>query len=304
MIKYTLKTLTLILFVCVAYSCNVRDGEDPCPPEEGNVRINLYAEKFQNPSDDPLADRERAFFDRITHIRYYLYKDNALYDEQVVATFDNAHTGFYTLNFDNLPVGDYQLVVISNCTGDALTGEPDIADNLVITYPGSADTEDYFTAVFPFTVEAIGWQEYVVGLSRVHGVVRYTFHNLPQDAIAVGVLMENVSSEKWITGDYKEVCQADTRYDMVPVTRVSVDEDYVLGTFPTPTDERSSFTLSLFREGADDPYISQMIVDTLNIRRNQLLDIEVTYNNGRFDCEIILDSTWDGSNSGGEVGLD
>lgn len=300
------KIFTVLIATIIFTGCSIRDGEDPCPPEEGNVRINLYAEKFRNRSQDPLADRELRFFDRISHIRYYLYKDNVLYDQDILDTFDqNTSDGFYTFDFNNLTNGNYNLVVVSNCTGEALTGDPSSADNLLLTYPGCTTTEDFFTAVFPFTVSQPETREYVVGLSRAHGVVRYTFNNLPEDAIAIGVSMENVGLEKWVTGDYTNFIAADNRYDIVPVTRQIGDvEGYTMATFPTVTDERSTFRLGLYRQGQDEPYLSQMISDTLTVVRNQLLDIAVTYDNGTFNFEILMDSDWNGSNPGGSVGIE
>lgn len=288
-----------ILFIMTLFmGCDIRDGEDPC---EGEVRINLYAERFQNRSEDPLFEREALFCSRIMHIRYYLYYEGMLKEQGIVDKFDDEGIGFYTQTFDNLDYGNYNVVFVSNCTRNALTGDPSIADNLVLTYPGTLDTEDYFTAVFPFTVDSENLHEYTVGLSRAHGVVRYTFNNLPEDAVAVGVTMENVGLQKWVTADYMDTFAADMRYAMIPVSRQIDTDEYIMGTFPTVRNERSRLHVGLYRQDDERAYLSQMISDTLTVRRNQLLDIAITYENGTFTHEIILDSSWNGSNSGGEI---
>lgn len=298
--KYT-SIIAILLFIMSFPSCEIRDGVDECP--EGDVRLHFYVEKFRNKSQDPLSDRESLFCDRVNHIRYYLYHEGALKEQGIVDVFNDKQIGFYTFNYPNLEFGDYRIVVVANSTKTALTGDPSNPDNLVITYPGSLDTEDYFTAVYPFSVTSTAPQEHIVGLSRAHGVVRYTFKNLPEDAVAVSVMMENVGLEKWVTSDYRKTFNADRSFRMLPVTRQSETEEYIMGTFPTLANGRSTFRVGLLREGEIEPYLSQMISDTLTVTRNQLLDLSVTYDNGRFRCEILMDNSWDGSNPGGEIGI-
>ena len=60
----------------------------------------------------------------------------------------------------------------------------------------------------------------------------------------------------------------------------------------------------MYKERESTPHISQMITDDLVVRRNQLLDIAVTFNDGYLSFEIDLNSDWDGSSSGGEVGIE
>ncbi|MCD7899128.1 MAG: hypothetical protein LUH22_04425 [Bacteroides sp.] len=289
----------LLLFIITSYSC-VKDGEELCP--EGNVRLRIYAEKFQNKSDDPLSDRESIFYDRVSHIRYYLYKDGVLDRSVIVNVFDDVTSDSYLLNLPDLEYGNYQIALVTNSTRTALTGDGTSIDNLLLTYPGSDLTEDYFSQVFSFEVNSPDTKEYNVGLSRVQGVIRYTFNNLPEDASYVEVIMKNVSNEKWITGEYMNACQANRRYAMIPVTRAET-EDLVMGTFPTLTTQRSALDVNLYKMDGDVAFMTQMISDTLTVSRNQLLDIVLTYEDGKFNYEILMDTTWDGSSSGGEVDI-
>lgn len=286
-------------FITLFSSC-ITDGETLCPEEK--VTFHFFAEKFQNKSQNALDDREDRFCDRIHHVRYYLYKENNLLEERVIDKFDSSNNNCFTLEYTDLEPGNYEMVVIGNSTKTALTGDPVKPANLVITYPGAIDTEDYFTSVFPFTVRPNEVKTYEVGLSRAHGVIRYKFVNMPADIAGIGVAMKNVTGQKWVTGDYKEILEADRRYTISNVVTRQTGEDnpdYVIGTFPSPVNERSSFYLSLYRNGVDTPYLTQMVSDTLNVIRNQLIEITTTFNDGNMSFEIVLDNEWDGSIPGG-----
>lgn len=292
----SIKIVGLLLLMTLFSGC-VKDGEDLCPPA-GSVKIDFFVERFRNQSENPLDDREEDFFSRVNHLRYFIYKDGELYDQGIIDQFLKATSPSHTFRFTGLDYGNYNMVVVANCTKEALSGNPANADNLLLTYPGCTDTEDFFTATFPFVVKSDEVKEYEVGLIRTHGVIRYTFKNLPDNITDMEIIMRNVSQEKWVTGDYKAACEATRRYQVVPLVKQSTTDDYIIGTFPTLPDDKSVYYLNMYREGETTPYISQMITDDLIIRRNQLLDIAVTFNDGYLSFEIDLDSDWGGSSSG------
>lgn len=293
-----IKIITLFLCMTALTGC-IKDGEIPCP--EGTIQIHFFAEKFQNKSQNPLDEREEKFCDRIGHIRYYLYKNGELQEKRIVENFSDVESNCYSLKYTGLEYGDYELVIVSNCTKEALSGDPVKASNLLLTYPGGPNTEDFFTAVFPFTVNSNESKEYEVGLLRAQGVVRYTFANMPSNITGVGIRLTNVGNEKWITGDYSNMCEATHHYTTLQ-TRQASNYGYVIGTFPTIPAERSAYYLSLYRDGSDTPYTTQMIVDTLSVIRNQLIDITTSFGEGgEITYEITLDNEWDGSILGGEV---
>jgi len=291
----------LFLLTLILQSC-VKDGMDECP--EGDVRIHLFVEKFRNKSQNPLDDYENNFNDVVGQLRYYLYKDKVLKEQGIIDNFTKAATPSYTFNLSALEYGDYNMVIVANSTKTALSGDAAIADNLVLTYPGCADTEDYFTAVFPFKVNSNEVTEYNVGLLRTHGVIRYTFNNMPSDISDIEVVMQNVSSEKWVTGDYKKVYEASQKYVIIPLEKKAATDDYVIGTFPSLTGQKSAYYLQMYRNNEVTPYMRHLITDTLTVTRNQLLDIAVTFNRGEISFEIDLDSKWDGSSDGGETGIE
>jgi len=293
----------LCIAILTSLSGCVKDGVEECP--EGTVRLNYFVEKFRNPFQDPLSDVEDDFNSRVNHLRYFLYRDNQMVQQGIIDKFAKAAKDHYTFNLENLEYGEYKMLVVANSTKTALSGDPLNADNMFLTYPGCADTEDYFSSVYSFSVNSNDTKEYNVGLSRVHGVIRYRFKNMPSDISDMEIVMKNVSNEKWITGDYKIATQASQRYIIVPVDgKKAENEGYVMGTFPTLTGERSAYYLNLYKEGRSMPHIEYMVSDTLAVTRNQLLDIAVTFNEGGISFEVLLDSSWDGSNPGGETEID
>jgi len=299
------KVTGIFLFILVVFSSCIKDGLDECP--EGTVRIHLFVEKFRNKSQNPLDDRELDFGQRVSHIRYYLYKDGKLKEQEVLEKFKTIAKDSYTFDFNQLDFGDYKLVVVANSAKKALTGDGIDADKLLLTYPGSADTEDFFTAVFPFKVSSNAPAEYNVGLLRTQGVIRYTFKNMPADVTGIGVVMRNVSSLKWVTGDYAENCEANRTFTVIKqVNRKSNEEEqeYVIGTFPTLRNQKSAYYLSLFRGRDAEPYYQQMITDTLTVLRNQLLDITATFSGGSFDFEVDINNEWNGGSDGGQIGIE
>lgn len=296
-----IKIIGVILLSLFILSGCIKDGQEDCP--DGTVRLNLYAEKFRNRSQNPLDDREPVFNNIISHLRYYLYRDDILREQGLVTNFTKSSADHYAFDFTGLEYGNYKMVIVANSSKTALSGDYALADNLVITYPGALETEDFFTAVFPFTVNSSDPAEYEVGLLRTQGVIRYTFKNMPANISDIEMVMRNVCSEKWVTGDYKKTCEASRRY-IIPLLRQTTTEDYIVGAFPNLIDQKAAYYLNIYRNRESEPYLRQLITDTLTVIRNQLLDIAVTFNNGNLDFEIDMDSKWDGSSSGGETGLE
>lgn len=300
-----IRNITIIIglfFITFILSGCVKDGLDECPA--GRIKLNLYVEKFRNPSQDPLNDVEDNFSDRINHLRYYLYRDGELVEQNMVMNFTKSASSSYTLEFSDLDYGDYNMVVVGNCTKTALAGDPTVADNLVLTFPTCAETEDFFTATYPFKVNSNDVIEHDMGLLRTQGVIRYAFNNVPTDVSDIEVVVKNVCAEKWITGDYKTTCEASHRYLMAPLKNQKSKNDYIIGTFPTPQNEKSAYYIHVYRESDTTPYLEQLITDTMSVVRNQLVDIAVTFNGDALDFEINLDNKWDGSTPGGETGLE
>lgn len=299
--------LISFLFFLLLCSC-INDDLDECPPEVGNIKINIYAEKFQNKSEDPLASREASFNTRLHHLYYYLYKGDKLLERGSVDDLSANTAPAYSFERSNLDFGDYTLLVLGNCkAAGVITGTGDNRNELILNYPGIDTTDDFFTCVFPFTVNCDCTQEYDAGLQRVHGVIRCNIVNLPENISDVEISINGLSGKKTVTGNYSGNIEVSKRFPVVNAKARTRNQSYVLGTFPTANGQQSAYRLKLYSYGSDVPILDKVIADTLTVQRNQLLDMTTTFDengiNGNIRFEILLGTEWDGSVDGGSTDI-
>lgn len=291
------KSIYIIIALFLLTGC-VRETLDPCP--EGQVRIQIYVEKFQADTGNPLDDPEPNFNDRIKNLHYYLYKENTLQEQGVLTDVQNTSDSSYLFQRSGLPFGDYRLLLIGNGGNEIIAGTPDHPDNLWIIYPGVDQTDDYFSASFPFTVDCNCTQHYRTGLMRTHGVIRYSFRDIPANVTAMEMSMSNITTKKQITGDYAETAEVTKR---VALDTRNTDKDIVIGTFPTPGGQHSAYHLKIYTDHSAEPWYDKQVTDTLTVRRNQLLVITTRFTQSYPQFEVIVDPKWDGSIPGGDTEL-
>lgn len=288
MIKY-LRLTGLMLALSTLCACNIKKGEDPCPVQTVNVR--LFAEVFQNPDyDDPMHETELNFYSRISHLTYFLYKDGVLVGEfrDNVIGIASSHP----LLFPDLEYADYRLVVMANTKKNGHQGTAEECASLQLHYPGYADTEDFFYRVFDFTVDSEEETTYDVGIFRAHGFVRLSFVHMPDFIDKFRVRIGNVTKVKELEGGF--ITRHDEAHDYT-YNVIEVADGYIVGTFPTMTDQYSAIHIDLYDENnPDEPYYSETAGTTLEMVRNQLLDIRMTFNDGSTDFEVSLNTDWDG----------
>lgn len=302
------KIITLLLCLLSLGGC-INETLDACPPEPGNppetghAKINLYVEKFRNASADPLAAREDAFNLRLQDICYYLYQGDRLIGQGVADDLTPYSAPAYVFDFPSLAWGDYTLVAMSNCRAEGLlSGTGADRNEFMLHYPGADTTGDYFTCVFPFTVDCNCELSFDAALQRAHGVVRSRFVNLPGNITAAEVTLDRVYGQKTVCGDYGgDPVTATHRFGIAPVTRAAAP-DYVIGTFPTVAGQHSTYRLKLYAGDSGEPVFDREIPDTLQIARNQLTEITTTFHTDAQEhivsFEVTFDTGWDGA---GEV---
>lgn len=287
--------------ICFILAGCIKEDLDPCPL--GRVKVNVYAEKFQNFSENAMDNVEGSIKDRIRHLRYYLYREGKMEQKGIVSDWSAVNGAFYALTWEGLEWGDYELILVGNSTKNALSGDENIADNLVLTYPGNELTEDYFAAVLPFTVNCDCELEFNTALSRLQSVVRYTFKNIPADLTDIEVEMSRLATKKYITGSYEGEGSAVKKYAVLPV-RAETAAGFIIGTFPTLMDTKAVLNMKLYRNHEVEPYYNQVVTDTLKVKRNQLLDIITTFSDGKIDFEVRIDGSWDGFAPGGDTEIE
>lgn len=292
-----MRTIILLCVSILLYTGCIHETLDECPV--GDVKIKVYVEKFQAVTHNYRTDMEDLFNTRIKDIHYFLFKERALIEEGRIEDFSLYSGPYYTFERKGLEFGDYCLALVSNCS--AYVGGSTPAE-LFFTYAGVDNKEDYFAVCFPFTVECDCQSEYNVYMERVHGVIRYIFSNVPEYLSEIEMTMTNVGNKKTIDGDYSGQIAVTKRLPMKQLTQATnANEDItvVLGTFPTVTGLRSAYQLRLYKNGEEEPWYNETVTDTLTVRRNQPLDIFTRFTGDIPSFEVLVNTAWDGSASGG-----
>jgi len=262
-------------------------------------------ERFRNPSvDNALHDTEPNFCDRVDHLQYYLYDvSGSLVREGTISQFAGYEKGSYPLVFNDLEEGEYAIVLIGNTSDESLEGSCEKMDNLSIYYKGCGQTRDYFANVYRFQNDFEQAQTFEVGLFRIHGVVQYTFKNVPSFVDAIEIEMNQVGGRKWVNGSYEESRSLNQKH-AVGSSLTAKDPEFMTGMFPTLPNLKSAYTVHLYRSGESTPFYSQLVRDDLTVVRNQLLSIDVSFHDGLLGFDVTLDNTWNGSSDGGDAEID
>lgn len=284
-----------ILLIGWALTGCIREDLEPCPM--GNVRIKLYVEKFQADPAYPFAGTEPCFGDRVGQLRYYLYKDGVVREQGLLSDCSTCRDSAYVFQRSGLEFGQYKLVLLANCENAVLT---DDAAGWVLAYPGVDRTADYLTASFPFAVDCDCELFYRTLLERMHGVIRYSFEQLPPEVTALEMKMTQVGGRKPIDGEYEEATEVTEHVDLMRFKDVN-NVDVVVGTFPTLAGQHSAYYLSLYKNGQTTPAYNGLVTDTLTVVRNQLLEIKTRFGAMSPSFEVYVNTKWDGSLPGGGV---
>lgn len=296
-----MKSKLLLLLSILLFTGCIKETLAPCPT--GDVKIDIYVEKFQVVTHDYQTDMESSFNTRIKNIHYFLFKNNELMEEGHISDCTSYVNPLYTFQRKGLDFGDYCLAVVSNCSSYVGGNAP---SELFFTYAGVENKEDYFATCFPFRIDCNCLNEYKAYMERAHGVTRFTFSNIPEDIKQIDVTITNVGNKKMIEGDYSGLLEVTKQIPIQQLSRANKsdkkDLTIVLGTFPTANKMKSAYRLQLYKNDKIPSY-NEMAIDTLSIRRNQLLDIATNFNDDTPSFEVRLNTTWEGANSGGETDI-
>lgn len=305
--KRILLGLAAVLFVFTA--CIKKDLEE-CPPvipaSGSTLAVNVFVERFQGTMPvRALANTEEKFNDRIQKLQYYLYLDDKVVEKGVIEGVKDITAPSYLFMRENLAPGNYKLAFLANTNEGIMKSVTDVLDEIIVIYPGYERTEDYFVEVFPFTItETKAHHEFDALLKRMQGVVRYNFKNLGPDIRAIEIKMDGLCWHGCINGRYMEDYEITRRVDISDITKAGErNTSFFMGTFPTMENRKSSWTLKLYTEDSY-PYYDKMVTDTLQVVRNQLLDITAELNDAEIIFTVEVDKKWDGSSDGGSSEID
>lgn len=282
------------LTLCLLLSSCIKDDLKECPPPDSRVDVRLYVEKFQTAAPHAKTDLEAHFGDRVQRLYYYLYRDGTPVREGIAEDLGAVSDSAYVLRFTELPMGNYRLTLVGNYDESVTEGSPGDPDAFFLVYPGADRTADYFTQVYPFTVDCTCPLTFGTVLERAQGVIRYNFRDIPAEATAIEVEMAPVGGRRSVAGRTDSPATAVRRFDLSALTDRS-EASWAIGTFPTPDGTHTAWRLRVL--AGDTPLRDRLVTDTLTVRRNQLLDLSVAFPS--LDFSVDMDNRWDGSSEGG-----
>lgn len=303
--------LILIVAVFSFVSCWREDLSD-CWKD--NVSLIFTVEKFQT---DPGGESASNMAELVDYFDYYLFRVegdtlNPVLDGKIDK--ENFVGDSYTLEFKELPFGDYIIAAVAN-NDHGLQNVRDTAD-IKVEYLEPYDNNDYFVAMKKFTVDCYCNYTDFVKLYNTQGELELRLLNLPENIVRADVTVTNVFG----------VCKTDTVYSgnktlqtVAEVTSGSNgDEDGVnkdlksinmdLYTFPSVGKNQSVVTITLFMDvyGADPVEAATYVVNDVNIIRNQTYRISEDFGGSiisKPDFDISINPDWEGV-IGGDGGVE
>lgn len=278
-------------------SC-VKEKLDPCP-DRGNVSVKIYAEKFQVSPPYSSLSLEPRMGDRFDRLDWYLYSDGSLYDQGTFGEISALVDSSVLFTKQQLPYGAYTLVLTGNLPPEQTTIGP---DGFFLTYPGSERTNDYFTAVLPLTMDCNCTRSYTTVMQRVQGVIRFSFENLPERAARVETTLDNLCHRASISGLYDSPAAETCSFNAVQIRESP--NSMVIGAFPTLAGGRTNWTVRLYEEGAQVPFLEKTADEGFELQRNRLLELSVDFEgSNNADFTVTVDPDWNGVIDGGETGI-
>lgn len=264
----------------------------------GDVTVRVVAEKFQS---SPGGDLEENLGRRVKTLRYYLYKEEALYRQGVIDSRSALDVQHLILSFPKLGFGNYSLALLANVPEGAIEGT-DVCEHLSFDYPGISDTDDYLVSCYKFTVDCdCGLDDFAV-LHRTQGVIELQLKNLPDNITEIEIELDKLSN----------MCSVDTLYHGETSSRYRIATEQVkkgntvtvvTGSFPTVTDGQTALILKLYADGQPGFLAFKTKITDLRITRNQLIRMAADFKNdisGKIEFSIKVNPSWDGT-EGGEL---
>lgn len=294
------KIAGIAIFLLSLAGC-VKETLDKCP--EGNVRVNVYAEKFQTNSSDVTSDIEDQIGKRIDFMHCILYRDDDYVLDTVIEGVSGVKDSHLPVDFRQLPFGNYNLVIIGNCLPETMGGDFHLRDGMLLLYPGADKAEDMFATVVPFTVDCDCSTEFSTKLRRLMGVVRCEMNGLADDVSEIEVIFHNINSQCGKDGIFSLPIDINKRVKIIR-TRSTEPQSVLLGVFPTVSDKPASYEIKFYAEGQTEPTFSKVMSDKINILRNQYVELISDFSKGEVQFTIRLDTQWDDHMQGGEVEID
>ena len=265
---------------------------------DGDVTFRVMAEQFQ---EAPGGASEERLSDRIKTLHYYLYYENVLLQQGSVDSKTALDVQQYILAFPKLKFGNYSLALLANVDESEIKATEHCED-LLLDYPGTSGTKDYFVSCYEFKVDCeCGFEDFVI-LYRAQGVTHFQLKDLPENITEVEVELDQLSG----------TCGVDTTYQGKVATTYRVNAEdirkrdllsFAIGSFPTIANAQTSVVLRLYADGDPEFVAYEQKIGTISVLRNQLVRISADFNHtisGKVQFGIQVNPAWDGI-GGGDV---
>ncbi len=289
----------IVLFFLSLTGC-IKETLDKCP--EGNVYINIYAEKFQTNTSDCNQDIEEQIGKRIRFMHCILYKEDTCVIDTVIESLSEVQDSHYRIQFDGLPFGDYNLLIIGNCIPETMVGDYHRRGVMSLVYLGIEQADDMFAALLAFTVDRNETIQLETKLRRLLGVVRCEINGIPDKISEIEIVLHNINRQLGKGGIFSNAIDISKR---VPVNRThsSLPLSILMGVFPTVPNKPAVYELKFYTQGQEEAVYNKVISDKIDIPRNQMIELITDLSDGEIHFTIRLDSKWKDYINGGEIGI-
>ncbi len=269
----------LVLTICFC-SC-IKEDVPPCPDQ---YRVQVYV-KDKNYVNQQAVDNNSPFRQYVNTIYYILHNletGTTTYSSLIHVTGNEKE---YTIQFPNISSGRYILAILGNLPNSSAI----VNDEINLNSPSTEASFDLYLVsdTISFTSEK---QSNSVGLERTKGKLQITCKNFPDSISNVDIKVTNLY--QYLRSDYTYSRTTDVMKSF-PLTGA---EDLVLETIlaPTVAGSTSELTLSIFANNNNLPLFTPATIN-MNIKRNEVINIEINYNNLSMMWEIWIqiNSQWE-----------
>lgn len=258
-------------------SCIMDDIEE-CPPEY-TIKVSIKDKNYANIAEvtqlQPL-DENLPLSGYISNLYYSLLdlSTGKIYMESQLLTLTGTDKA-YTINFNNVPDGNYKLAVWGNLDPGIVAGNLHNNEN---------ESTDLYLGSTNLTFSS-GHHEGSIELERSKGKLLVLCSNFPSDIVEIEQKISNIYS----------MVDANKNYSGSTSVNKVFNSDTMLETFLAPTIDQMKSTLKLKFKKENSP-VDDLIVPGIDliINRGEITVVSVNYNDliGEWEISALIDGQW------------
>lgn len=267
--------LILVVILLVSMSSCVKEDLSECPPQF-TVKVFVEDKEYINISDIPelnQVDKDQPFSTFVSTIYYSLV--NTMTGDITNVSSIIPVTGdaiFYTILFNNIPDGKYELTVWGNVTPNIPFGS---------LHTNGMELTDVYVASSPIQFTS-GSQTIDVNLKRAKGKLALICENFPSSVTQVEQKISSLYESVDSLFNYSGKIIVDKKGSFQPIIQTFLA--------PTVIGENPKLNLS-FKDGSTLVSVPEI---SLSVYRNKISPVKVTYNDiaGLWEISVNIDGKW------------